>query len=82
VQDAELEDVVAMPPHSVWPPLIGLVLFVGFVMLLLAHYLIAAGIGGVLAALLVGWHAYQPHHQPEHPSGDEHSGALAPGSAA
>jgi cytochrome c oxidase subunit I+III len=74
VQDAELDDVLAMPPHSVWPPLVGLVLFVGFVMLLLAHYLIAAGVGGLLAALLVAWHAYQPHHQPEQPVA--HGGAL------
>jgi cytochrome c oxidase subunit I+III len=79
VQDAELEDVLAMPPHSVWPPLVGLVLFVGFVMLLLAHYLIAAGVGGLLAALLVAWHADQPHHQPEEPVTVSHERALAQG---
>ncbi len=64
MQDAELEEVLAMPPHSIWPVLTGLVLFVGFIMLLLSHFLIAAGFGGGLVMLLLAWHAYQPEHKP------------------
>jgi cytochrome c oxidase subunit I len=74
VQDAQLDEVLAMPAHSVWPPLVGVVLFVGFVMLLLAHFVIAAGIGGLLALILLAWHAHGPHHQPEHPAAGEVSG--------
>jgi heme/copper-type cytochrome/quinol oxidase subunit 3 len=64
MQDAELEEVLVMPPHSMWPVLTGLVLFVGFIMLLLSHFLIAAGIGGAVVVLLLAWHAYQPEHRP------------------
>jgi cytochrome c oxidase subunit I+III len=63
VQDAELDGVLAMPPYSVWPPLLGLTLFTGFLMLLLAHFVIAAGIGGLLALLLLAWHAHEPHRR-------------------
>jgi cytochrome c oxidase subunit I+III len=62
-QDARLEEVLAMPPHSIWPALAGAVMFVSFVMLLLQHYLIAAAVGGALAAVLLAWHAYQPEHR-------------------
>ncbi len=64
VQDGRLEEVLAMPPHSLWPVLAGLALFAGFLMLLLAHFLIAAALGGALALVLLGWHAYQPEHRP------------------
>jgi len=57
VQDAQPDEVLAMPAHSVWPPVVGLVLFVEFLMLLLAHFLIAAGVAGVLALALLAWHA-------------------------
>jgi cytochrome c oxidase subunit I+III len=64
VQDGRLEEVMAMPPHSLWPVLVGVALFAGFVMLLLAHFLIAAALGGVLVLLLLAWHAYEPEHRP------------------
>jgi hypothetical protein len=46
-------------------------------MLLLAHFLLAAGIGGVLAALVFAWHAYEPHHKPEALGGQDLHGAAA-----
>jgi cytochrome c oxidase subunit I+III len=64
VQDGRLEEVMAMPPHSLWPALVGVTLFAGFVMLLLSHFLIAAAVGGVLVLLLVAWHSYEPEHRP------------------
>jgi cytochrome c oxidase subunit I len=74
VQDAHLDEVLAMPPHSLWPPLVGLVLFAGFVMLLLAHFAIAAGAGGLLVLVLMAWHAHEPHHRPERPSSGQVTG--------
>ncbi|HEX5223839.1 MAG TPA: cytochrome c oxidase subunit I [Solirubrobacteraceae bacterium] len=64
VQDGRLEEVVAMPPHSMWPALVGLLLFAGFIMLLLSHFVIAAALGGAVAATLIAWHAYEPEHRP------------------
>jgi cytochrome c oxidase subunit I len=65
VQDAQLDELLEMPPYSVWPLLVGVVLFVGFVMLLLAHFVIAASLGGLLVLVLICWHAHEPHHQPD-----------------
>jgi cytochrome c oxidase subunit I+III len=64
VQDGLLEEVVSMPPHSIWPALVGLLLFVAFIMLLLAHFVLAAAMGGALGAVLLAWHAYEPEHKP------------------
>jgi cytochrome c oxidase subunit I+III len=76
-QDAELDEVLAMPPHSMWPPLVGVVLFVGFVMLLLEHFVIAAGVGGLLVFLLICWHAHAPHPKPARPVGDGRDAQIA-----
>ncbi len=64
VQDARLDEVLAMPPYSLWPPLVALTLAGLFAMLLLAHYLIAAGFAGASAAVLLAWHAREPGHRP------------------
>jgi cytochrome c oxidase subunit I+III len=58
VQDAQLEELLKMPSHSIWPPLTALALAGVFVMLLLGHYFIAAGCAAVIALALLGWH----HH--------------------
>jgi cytochrome c oxidase subunit 1/cytochrome c oxidase subunit I+III len=60
VQDADLDEVLAMPPHSLWPPLVGVIVVLLFIMLLVHHYLIAAGVAGVCALALVSWHAREP----------------------
>jgi hypothetical protein len=60
VQDADLDEVLAMPPHSIWPPLVGVIVVLIFIMLLVHHYLIAAGAAGVCALALVSWHAREP----------------------
>jgi cytochrome c oxidase subunit I+III len=56
VQDADWDEILSMPPHSAWPPVSALVLFGVFAMLLLGHYMIAAGF--VVAGFLVlfAWH--------------------------
>jgi cytochrome c oxidase subunit 1/cytochrome c oxidase subunit I+III len=56
VQDAEWDEVLSMPPHSVWPFLFGLCLPGVFAMLVLSHYWIALGflVAGGLVGL--GWH--------------------------
>ncbi|MGH2864614.1 MAG: cytochrome c oxidase subunit I [Solirubrobacteraceae bacterium] len=77
VQDAELDEILAMPPHSVWPPVVALVLFVEFIMLLLAHFVIAAGVGGVAALVLLAWHASEPHQQPPEPAKESQDAPLA-----
>jgi cytochrome c oxidase subunit I+III len=81
VQDGELDEVLAMPPHSMWPPLVGLVLFIAFVMLLLAHYLIAAGVGGVLGIVLLAWHSHEPTRAPKQPPASAPASTLTQGAA-
>jgi cytochrome c oxidase subunit 1/cytochrome c oxidase subunit I+III len=56
VQDAEWDEILAMPPHSVWPPVVGLTLFGMFTMLLLHHFEIAAAFLVVGGLALIRWH--------------------------
>jgi cytochrome c oxidase subunit I+III len=58
VQDAQFDELLKMPPHSVWPPVTGLALAGVFTMLLLGHLFIAVGFAAVIALALLGWH----HH--------------------
>jgi cytochrome c oxidase subunit 1/cytochrome c oxidase subunit I+III len=56
VQDAEWDEILSMPPHSIWPFLFGLAMPGMFAMLLLSHYWIALGFlvaGGLIG---LGWH--------------------------
>jgi cytochrome c oxidase subunit 1/cytochrome c oxidase subunit I+III len=56
VQDADPDEVLAMPPHSGWP-LISAVMLTGmFAMLLLHHYWIAFGFTVLGFAALFAWH--------------------------
>jgi cytochrome c oxidase subunit I+III len=57
VQDAEYDEILAMPPHSPWPPVCGLTLTGVFAMLLLHHYSIAAGFLAAGGLALWRWHA-------------------------
>jgi cytochrome c oxidase subunit 1/cytochrome c oxidase subunit I+III len=56
VQDAEPDEILSMPPHSIWPPVSALMLAGIFAMLLLHHYFIAAGFAAAGALTLMGWH--------------------------
>ncbi len=56
VQDAEWDEILAMPPHSPWPPVAALTLLGMFAMLLLHHYAIAAGFVVVGLLVLFAWH--------------------------
>ncbi len=58
VQDAELDELLKMPPHSIWPPLTALALAGVFAMLLLQHFFIAAGFAAVIVLTLIGWHRH------------------------
>jgi cytochrome c oxidase subunit I+III len=60
VRDGYLDEVLEMPSESWWPITLGLLVTLVFVMLLLAHFVIA-GIFGALAVLaLGGWHQQEP----------------------
>jgi cytochrome c oxidase subunit I+III len=60
VRDGYLDEVLEMPSESWWPIALGLLVTLVFVMLLLAHFMIA-GIFGALAVLaLGGWHLQEP----------------------
>jgi cytochrome c oxidase subunit 1/cytochrome c oxidase subunit I+III len=56
LQDADWDEILSMPPHSIWPPLLALMLAGVFAMLLLHHYFIAAGFAAAGALTLVRWH--------------------------
>ncbi|MGN6166563.1 MAG: cbb3-type cytochrome c oxidase subunit I, partial [Solirubrobacteraceae bacterium] len=58
VQDAEVDELLEMPSHSIWPPLSALALAGVFAMLLLQHYFIALGFAAVIALTLIGWHRH------------------------
>ncbi len=57
VQDADWDEILAMPPHSPWPPVAALTLTGTFAMLLLHHYEIAGGFVALGAFVLARWHA-------------------------
>jgi cytochrome c oxidase subunit 1/cytochrome c oxidase subunit I+III len=56
VQDAAFEEILSMPPHSIWPPVSALMLAGVFAMLLLHHYTIALGFIAAGALTLLAWH--------------------------
>jgi hypothetical protein len=58
VQDAEADEILAMPASSIWPPLCALALFGIFVMLLMAHYWIAVGFLAAVGLTILGWHSH------------------------
>jgi len=58
--DAEWEEILEMPSHSAWPPLLALCLAGVFTMVLIEQWL-AAGVFVLLAAAALGaWHAKEP----------------------
>jgi len=56
VQDAELDEILSMPPHSPWPPVTALMMAGVFFMLVLHHYWIATGWGVAGLMTLFAWH--------------------------
>jgi cytochrome c oxidase subunit 1/cytochrome c oxidase subunit I+III len=59
VQDAAADEVLTMPPHSVWPPVTALAVTGIFAMLVMAHYWIALAFLAVGAMTLMGWHQHE-----------------------
>ncbi len=56
VQDAAADEILSMPPHSIWPPLTAVMLLGIFSMLVIHHYWIAVGFLVAAALTLLGWH--------------------------
>ncbi len=56
VQDAQLDEILEMPPYSAWPPVTALMLAGVFAMLLMHHYWIAVGFGAAGGMALLAWH--------------------------
>jgi cytochrome c oxidase subunit 1/cytochrome c oxidase subunit I+III len=61
VEDAEWDEVLSMPSHSIWPPVSALMLTGIFTMLLLHHYWIAVGFGVLGGLALLAWHEKEAH---------------------
>jgi len=56
VEDAEWDEILSMPPHSIWPFVSAATLTGVFAMLLLHHYWIALGFLMAGAMVLFAWH--------------------------
>jgi uncharacterized membrane protein YccC len=60
VNDAQLTEILEMPPESPWPVVLALVVTVAAFFVLTSHY-VTAGFFLALAALtLAGWHSQEP----------------------
>ena len=55
-EDAQLDEILTMPSHSIWPPLTALALTGIFFMLVMEHYWIAVGFLVASGLTLLGWH--------------------------
>jgi cytochrome c oxidase subunit I len=60
VRDGYLDEVMEMPSESWWPLVLGLGVTVLFVMLLLAHFVVAGIFAGLCVLALAGWHLQEP----------------------
>jgi cytochrome c oxidase subunit I len=60
VVDGQLDEVVEMPPESAWPIVLAVTVTLVFVMLLLAHYLVAGFFAATALLALAGWHGREP----------------------
>jgi len=60
VMDAELDEVLEMPAHSILPPLVALSLAGVFAMLLLGQWPVAIAFAATLVLLTMAWHMQEP----------------------
>jgi cytochrome c oxidase subunit 1/cytochrome c oxidase subunit I+III len=60
VVDADWDEILDMPSHSAWPPLVALALTGVFAMILLQQWLAAAIFVGLVSLVLAAWHAKEP----------------------
>ncbi|HET8565625.1 MAG TPA: cytochrome c oxidase subunit I [Solirubrobacterales bacterium] len=58
--DADWDEVLEMPSHSAWPPLVALAMAGVFTMILLQQWLAAAVFVGVLLCTVAGFHLKEP----------------------
>jgi cytochrome c oxidase subunit 1/cytochrome c oxidase subunit I+III len=56
VQDAELDEILVMPPYSAWPAVTALTLAGVFAMLVMRHYWIALAFLALGGLALLAWH--------------------------
>jgi hypothetical protein len=60
VRDGYLDEVLEMPSESWWPLALGFGVTLVFVMLLLAHFVIAGIFAALSVLALAGWHLQEP----------------------
>jgi cytochrome c oxidase subunit I len=60
VRDGYLDEVVEMPSESWWPLVLGLGVTLVFVMLLLAHFVVAGIFSALCVLAVAGWHLQEP----------------------
>jgi cytochrome c oxidase subunit I len=56
VQDAKWDEILSMPPHSIWPFLTALMMAGIFAALVMQHYWVAVGFLAADGLTLIGWH--------------------------
>jgi cytochrome c oxidase subunit 1/cytochrome c oxidase subunit I+III len=60
VNDAQLTEILEMPPESPWPIMLALAVTIAAFFLLTEHYATAAGFLTIAVLTLAGWHAQEP----------------------
>jgi len=60
VLDGRLDEILEMPSESVWPVTLALCVTLVFVMLLLAHFVVAGLLAAAALLALAGWHVQEP----------------------
>ncbi len=58
--DAEWDEILEMPSHSAWPPLVALAMAAVFTMIILGRWVAAAAMVLVLAVTVAGFHLKEP----------------------
>jgi hypothetical protein len=60
VNDAELTEILEMPPESPWPIVLALTVTIAAFLLLTEHYVTAAFFLALTVLTLAGWHTQEP----------------------
>jgi cytochrome c oxidase subunit 1/cytochrome c oxidase subunit I+III len=60
VNDAQLNEILEMPPESPWPIVLALALTIATFFLLTSHYVTGAAFIALAVLTLAGWHAQEP----------------------
>jgi heme/copper-type cytochrome/quinol oxidase subunit 1 len=60
VRDGYWDEILEMPSESPWPIVLAFAVLLMFLMLLIAHYAVAAACGGIALLTLAAWHSKEP----------------------